>query len=360
MNNQKLLMFAVAGLLAPAVDAAADVHGGKVVTVIPSPVQDTAPTTGTPARLKKTDSEQPGNEHPSFALFGDGKTGIFFAATTELPATATGGAPRPANRRVQLSAVPFSLVQAADGSVEVAPDISKSKFVTNNNGSEYRQAHASTAFTADNGAAVCVQYNYQPQNDGDTKLYIQCFDSTGANKLAQTEAFAKNNDDCSMAETKPQLIDSAGGVERYVRWHGCNGNGRDDAWVGVFSLTKTANGYTYNNLESLLSTKVGQVNALRAQVQAEGNNPQGGMMNPAYSSLQSIRAAGSTATGDAIKAADVKTMKLSTANGADLMVKADGGGVMINDAKVVKTDVVCKNGVIHWVDTVLMPPAAMK
>ena len=34
---------------------------------------------------------------------------------------------------------------------------------------------------------------------------------------------------------------------------------------------------------------------------------------------------------------------------------ADGGGVMINDAKVVKTDVVCKNGVIHWVDTVLLP-----
>jgi polysaccharide chain length determinant protein (PEP-CTERM system associated) len=33
-----------------------------------------------------------------------------------------------------------------------------------------------------------------------------------------------------------------------------------------------------------------QVNALRAQVQAEGNNPQGGITNPAYSSLQSIRA----------------------------------------------------------------------
>jgi uncharacterized protein (TIGR03382 family) len=244
MNNQKLMMFAVAGLLVPAADAAAEIRGGKIVTVIPSPTLDKAPVTGTPARLKKTDSEQPGNEHPSFALFGDGKTGIFFAATTELPGL-NGGAPRPATRRVQLSAVPFSLVQAADGSVEVAPDITKSKFVTNNNGNEYRQAHASTAFTADNGAAVCVQYNYQPQNGGDTKLWIQCFDSTGANKLAQTEAFAKNNDDCSMAETRPQLIDSAGGVERYVRWHGCNGNGRDDGWVGVFSLTKTANGYTY-------------------------------------------------------------------------------------------------------------------
>jgi uncharacterized surface protein with fasciclin (FAS1) repeats len=63
--------------------------------------------------------------------------------------------------------------------------------------------------------------------------------------------------------------------------------------------------------------------------------------------------------GDAIKAADVKTMKLTTANGADLSVKADAHGVMINDAKVIKTDIIAKNGVIHWVDTVLMPPAKM-
>ena len=59
--------------------------------------------------------------------------------------------------------------------------------------------------------------------------------------------------------------------------------------------------------------------------------------------------------GDAIKAADVKTMSLSTAEGKPLTVKADGMGVMINDAKVVKTDVICSNGVIHWIDTVLMP-----
>ena len=59
--------------------------------------------------------------------------------------------------------------------------------------------------------------------------------------------------------------------------------------------------------------------------------------------------------GDAILAKDVKTMTLSTANGKDLSVTANGDTVMINNAKVVKTDVVCSNGVIHWVDTVLMP-----
>ncbi|HEY7086933.1 MAG TPA: fasciclin domain-containing protein, partial [Tepidisphaeraceae bacterium] len=41
--------------------------------------------------------------------------------------------------------------------------------------------------------------------------------------------------------------------------------------------------------------------------------------------------------GDAIKAADVRTMSLSTVNGKPLMVKvADDGSVWINNAKVVK------------------------
>ena len=59
--------------------------------------------------------------------------------------------------------------------------------------------------------------------------------------------------------------------------------------------------------------------------------------------------------GDAIMAKDVKTMALTTVNGKNLEVKVDGDQVWINNAKVIKTDVLCTNGVIHWVDTVLMP-----
>lgn len=59
--------------------------------------------------------------------------------------------------------------------------------------------------------------------------------------------------------------------------------------------------------------------------------------------------------GDAIMAKDVKTMDLSTANGKALSVSVNGDTVMINNAKVIKTDIVCTNGVIHWIDTVLMP-----
>jgi uncharacterized surface protein with fasciclin (FAS1) repeats len=36
-------------------------------------------------------------------------------------------------------------------------------------------------------------------------------------------------------------------------------------------------------------------------------------------------------------------------------IHVSGGSVMVNNAKVTKTDIVCDNGVIHVIDTVLMP-----
>jgi uncharacterized surface protein with fasciclin (FAS1) repeats len=45
----------------------------------------------------------------------------------------------------------------------------------------------------------------------------------------------------------------------------------------------------------------------------------------------------------------------TTVNGADLNISTSGGMVMINDATVTKADVMASNGVIHVIDTVLMP-----
>jgi len=56
-----------------------------------------------------------------------------------------------------------------------------------------------------------------------------------------------------------------------------------------------------------------------------------------------------------VLAADVKTMKAKTVNGKDLDIKVDGSNVTVNGAKVVKTDIVGSNGVIHVIDTVLLP-----
>jgi transforming growth factor-beta-induced protein len=56
-----------------------------------------------------------------------------------------------------------------------------------------------------------------------------------------------------------------------------------------------------------------------------------------------------------VMAADVKTMMAKTVNGQELDIKAADGVVTVNDAKVTKTDIVAKNGVIHLIDSVLMP-----
>jgi uncharacterized surface protein with fasciclin (FAS1) repeats len=44
-----------------------------------------------------------------------------------------------------------------------------------------------------------------------------------------------------------------------------------------------------------------------------------------------------------------------TVEGSDLTVKVDNGKVMINNANVTTTDIEASNGVIHVIDTVLMP-----
>ena len=55
-----------------------------------------------------------------------------------------------------------------------------------------------------------------------------------------------------------------------------------------------------------------------------------------------------------VMAADVKAGKVKTVQGSELTVTTSGG-VMVDKAKVVKTDIVADNGVIHVIDTVIMP-----
>jgi uncharacterized surface protein with fasciclin (FAS1) repeats len=52
---------------------------------------------------------------------------------------------------------------------------------------------------------------------------------------------------------------------------------------------------------------------------------------------------------------DGKDVKMVEGSSAKVAVK--DGAVTINGAKVIKTDIECTNGVIHVIDTVLLPPA---
>jgi uncharacterized surface protein with fasciclin (FAS1) repeats len=61
-----------------------------------------------------------------------------------------------------------------------------------------------------------------------------------------------------------------------------------------------------------------------------------------------------------VMAAAVVTMdgkSAKTVNGAEVKITTTGGVKLNGASNVVKTDIECTNGVIHVIDTVIMPPA---
>ncbi len=56
-----------------------------------------------------------------------------------------------------------------------------------------------------------------------------------------------------------------------------------------------------------------------------------------------------------VMAADVKPGSVKTVQGQPLTVSTKSGSVMVNNAKVLKTDIDASNGVIHVIDAVLLP-----
>ena len=59
--------------------------------------------------------------------------------------------------------------------------------------------------------------------------------------------------------------------------------------------------------------------------------------------------------GDVRAEAVVKLTEAKTVNGKTATIKTADGKVMIDGATVVKTDIVCSNGVIHVIDAVIIP-----
>lgn len=57
-----------------------------------------------------------------------------------------------------------------------------------------------------------------------------------------------------------------------------------------------------------------------------------------------------------VTAADVvKLKKAKTVQGSTVKIQVEGDAVKIDNANVVKTDIHCTNGVIHVIDTVILP-----
>ncbi|MGY8686438.1 MAG: fasciclin domain-containing protein [Verrucomicrobiales bacterium] len=56
-----------------------------------------------------------------------------------------------------------------------------------------------------------------------------------------------------------------------------------------------------------------------------------------------------------VMAKDVKAGEVETALGKKVTIAVEEGAVTIDGAKVTKTDILCSNGVIHVIDTVILP-----
>ena len=61
--------------------------------------------------------------------------------------------------------------------------------------------------------------------------------------------------------------------------------------------------------------------------------------------------------GKVMAAEVVNLTSATTVQGAPVTIAVSGSAVRVNDANVTQTDVAASNGVIHVIDTVLMPPA---
>lgn len=61
---------------------------------------------------------------------------------------------------------------------------------------------------------------------------------------------------------------------------------------------------------------------------------------------------GNVTSSDVVKLSSAKTVE-----GSEIKIKTKDGKVMINDATVISADIKASNGVIHVIDTVILPPA---
>jgi transforming growth factor-beta-induced protein len=59
--------------------------------------------------------------------------------------------------------------------------------------------------------------------------------------------------------------------------------------------------------------------------------------------------------GRVLAAQVTKMNSARTVNGESLAISSNDGSVMVDNAKVVQTDILCSNGVIHVIDSVVLP-----
>jgi uncharacterized surface protein with fasciclin (FAS1) repeats len=95
--------------------------------------------------------------------------------------------------------------------------------------------------------------------------------------------------------------------------------------------------------------------AFAAALDALGVTAEELLADPNLSSILTYHVVATEAPASVVVTLDGQDVE--TVNGAAVSVAVDGDSVTVNEANVVQVDIVGSNGVIHVIDSVLLPPA---
>jgi MYXO-CTERM domain-containing protein len=245
MKSRNLMILGTAFAMGlPTAAARADVHN-EVQTLLVRNGNDAGPYRIEDGRDQPLQDAYPGGEQSQLAQLATGEVLIFGMGSYRL----NGALP---NNRNQMFCAEITM------DAQQGPRVTQLKYVTNNNGDRYRNAHHPRATSIFGGEAVAVQYNYAENNHAE--VYMMVF-GKGCEMLSNRQKIvAKNNDNCASSGAQPDTVFYQDATKaKLFGAYGCNGNGEDDSWASVNEIVKTGG----------TGTATYQVNAITDDIRTE-------------------------------------------------------------------------------------------
>ncbi|HEU5059930.1 MAG TPA: hypothetical protein VFU21_25540 [Kofleriaceae bacterium] len=170
----------------------------------------------------------PGAEHVGIAALTGGRVLMFGMGSYQLDGVSP-------DHRVQMFCA-ATRIDPVSG-----PALVTMRYVTDNQGDRYRNAHHPRVTPIFGGTAAAVLYNFAPGERAQT--YMTIFGPDCQQLSERTLVMAKDNDDCSNSDHRSFVeVSNDGTTARLVGVYGCNGDGSDDAWGGVQEVVRRTDG----------------------------------------------------------------------------------------------------------------------
>ena len=125
-------------------------------------------------------------------------------------------------------------------------------------------------------------------------------------------------------------------------------------WSAIATTAAGLPGSFAGNQALLTAAAVSASGGKLLEVQLRDESAESLLYGAAWSQAKLLSVVG--LAGGLVTASDVvKLSEATTAQGSDIDISVKGSSVMVDNANVVKTDVMASNGVIHVIDTVIIP-----